>query len=104
MVFSYVLLAGTGIFFSSWMKPAMPGGMWFQVNQEGGGGRGGGGGGGGKEGREGKGGGGRNGEGVEGGRIERRDLVPPWLCGIHNHNMGGHSLHGVHNHCLESSI
>ena len=36
MVFSYVLLAGTGIFFSSWMKPAMPGGTWFQVNQVGG--------------------------------------------------------------------
>ena len=31
MITAWILLAGTGIFFASWMKPTLPNGEWFQV-------------------------------------------------------------------------
>ncbi len=31
MILSWILLASTGIFFASWMKPILPNGEWFQV-------------------------------------------------------------------------
>ena len=31
MIVSWLLLAITGIFFASWMKPLLPNGEWFQV-------------------------------------------------------------------------
>ena len=33
MIISFVLLAVSAIFFAAWLKPALTGGMWFQVHR-----------------------------------------------------------------------
>ena len=33
MLIAWPLLAVSGIFFAAWMRPALPNGEWFQVNQ-----------------------------------------------------------------------
>ena len=33
MIISWILLATSGVFFASWMKPTLPNGEWFQVHR-----------------------------------------------------------------------